>query len=362
MKLVAILSTLLVIELAAPRLACAEGGAPVSSSGPKIELAQQPVVDACNRSCGLSILNKIDTSPAFGMTSPNPGSSKKNGARKVFNYILDTRGSDVSKEGADIATDKVSDVRSSTTEFYRSQLKRDELHWQVVTLIARIASLFGQSEKTPADTVGYVNGLRILIGEEETEIVLTTLTSSGIDQARRELANVRPLDLPQTLDLEEAMLASALEMDPILASVRQELQPYNNISKDRRTTTKVTYTGLEIAGFVPTIVAPIAQTALLGVVMANGGSEQDKLLKEVYFAKRYEKRRELVQKELRLALDARQIGIASKNATLYHFGQELTKHLCGDQLALHLFCPAMVAARRNQPNNSFASSTQHQTQ
>jgi hypothetical protein len=295
-------------------------------------------VSACaaGNSLSFSVLNDIDTSPYYGIGGPGAKRGAK-GARKVANYVLDTRGTDSSKEGADVVLDMVSDVSSETTPYYRDQIHRDDLHWQAVCLMARIAGALGKP-LTESDTmVTCVSQLRELVGDNATESIVRGLSDSEVEAAHYEMQGNRQFDLVHFLSAQDAMMVSALDHDSIIGSVRKDLQRYNGWSDTRRSGTKVLYTSLQVAGFMPNLLAPIAQTTMFGAVMANGGTEQDKLLKEVYYAKRFDKRRDLLRKQIELALRSRDTAIATRNPSLYHFAKELTRATCGDELTSHLF-------------------------
>ena len=345
---------LLSISLA---MACSVPGAMVAASekelpaGGKLELSKD-VYGGQKEECDFSILKKIDTSPIFGLepthVAAKRGTSK---ARSLVNFMLDTRGTDWSKEGADVAIDKNSDVSSDTTSFYRDQVHRDALHWQVISLIAKIASALGDGVGESDSAIQSVSHLRNLIGDTETDTVMRWLSGQDIENVKSEIPKTIEFDLPHILDAQEVMLSAALDKDSVIASVKKELLPYTNKAKGRRVATKIAYSTLGAAAFVPNWIAPLAETSFLGTMMANGGPEQDKLLKELYYAKRLEKRRDLIQRELNLALNTREISVATANAPLYHFSRELTEYLCGEGMERRLF-PEETSSLSSETNTA----------
>lgn len=307
-------------------------------AGARLELSKDVYGGQEGEECDFLILKKIDTSPIFGLQPARNaavhGTSK---AKSLMNFMFDTRGTDWSKEGADVAIDKNSDVASDTTSFYRDQVHRDDLHWQVISLIAKIASALGDGVGESQSAIQSVSQLRNLIGDVETDTVLKWLSGQEIENVKSEIPKTVRFDLPHILDAQDVMLSAALDRDSVIASVKKELLPYANKGKGKRVATKIAYSTLGAAAFVPNWIAPIAETSFLGTMMANGGPEQDKLLKEIYYAKRLEKRRDLIQRELNLALNTREISIATANAPLYHFSRELTEYLCGEDMERRLF-------------------------
>ncbi|MBX9725209.1 MAG: hypothetical protein K2X81_27645 [Candidatus Obscuribacterales bacterium] len=298
------------------------------------------------------ILKKIDTSPDFGLQAKRSNVVKKGSsrARSLVNFMFDTRGSDWSKEGADLAIGKKSDISSDTTGLYEDQLHRDNLHWQVISLIAKIGSALGSDTKLDSDDnlIQSVSLLRTLIGEAETDRIMEWLTGDETKNLKGEIPLTARLDLPTLLYLQDSMSSIALERDSVTADIKSELLPYGNKCKSRRVATKVVYSALGIATFIPNWIAPVAETSFLAAMMANGGPEQDKLLKELYYAKRLERRYDLIQKELNLALNCRAISVATDNAPLYHFSKRLTEYLCGENMERKLFHEQTFSANKNQ--------------
>lgn len=330
---------------------------PGNSPPTQIEVNVNESDDEC-----FGILTKIDTSPVYGMDAGKKGVTSKGStskAKSLVNFMFDTRGSDWSKEGADIAVHGTSDITSDSTRFYRDQMHRDELHWRVITLIAMIANGLGKAQPSDAQShtvIGYVTELRGLIGDGETDDILKWLTGSDTDRSQSDLRRSETLDLPKVLEAQDAMLEAALNKDIVIASARKELQPYANKTKSRRVATKIAYSTLGMAAFVPNWIAPIAESTFLGTMMANGGPEQDKLLKELYFAKRISKRTELLQRQLNLALDCRAISVATNNGTLYKFAREFTEYMCGETMETALFPGEQMISGRIEEQKS-----EHQT-
>ncbi len=300
-------------------------------------------VDERKDDCDFAILEEIDTSPVYALERAQSGATAKGSskARSLVNFMFDTRGSDWSKEGADIAVHGKSEITSDSTSLYRDQMHRDELHWRVSSLIAMIASALGKNESgsdaASQPAVNYVAELRSLIGDAETDAVMKWLTGSDIDRVKTEIPGTEKLDLPKILEAQDIMLEAALNKDLVMASVKKELLPYANKGKGKRIATKVAYSTLGMAAFVPNWIAPVAEATFLGTMMANGGPEQDKLLKELYLAKRIGKRTELLQRELNLALNSRAISLATCNGPLYKFAREFTEYLCGEEMESRLF-------------------------
>lgn len=324
----------LCLALAWPDLAFAQSRECLSAATQIIQTAPPAQLNHRAQRYDFAILDKIDTAPEFALRPQANGAGRRGAskARSLVNFMLDTRGTDWSKEGADVVVGKKSDLSSETTQFYLDQIHRDDLHWQVVSSIARVAGAYSNA-LTADSSVGSFNEnaalLQQLIGARETERTIKWLTEQAMDDQQGKPPKQKWLDLAQLLDCQEAMNRTAMEKDAVLETIKRELLPFANKGKNKRIATKLAYSALGIASFVPNWIAPIAETTFLSTMMANGGPEQDKLLKELYFAKRLEKRHDLIGKEVSLALSCHQISIETGNTALLHFSQDLTAYLCG---------------------------------
>lgn len=351
MKNLLLLSIFVVIACSMPG-AMEAASERVIQSGANLELSRGISGGQEAEGTDFLILKRIDTSPVFGLQATrNAAAHGASKTKSLMNFMFDTRGTDWSKEGADVAVDTDSEVASDTTGFYRDQVHRDNLHWQVISLTARIASALGDGVRESLSAIQSVSQLRNLIGDVETDNVMKWLSGQDIENVKSEIPKTLEFDLPHLLDAQESMLSAALARDSVIASVKQELLPYASKPKSTRMATKIAYSTLGVASFVPNLIAPIAETSFLGTMMANGGPEQDKLLKEIYYAKRLEKRRALIQRELNLALNTREISIATANAPLYYFSRKLTEFLCGKDMERRLFTDetASVSSKNNTP-------------
>jgi hypothetical protein len=83
-------------------------------------------------------------------------------------------------------------------------------------------------------------------------------------------------------------------------------------------------------------------------MFANGGPEQDKLLKEIYLGKLLERRRMLITDEIRTALDAYEIAGAKNNTVLQYGACMLLRHLCGPTYHLSVVQNAGPVAQGTQ--------------
>lgn len=125
-------------------------------------------------------------------------------------------------------------------------------------------------------------------------------------------------------------MEASVATDPVSQQIINYLHEYNNVSKLNRGSQKLVRTTLSLASLSPTLVAPAAQAAIFAWVMASGGSEEDKLLKEVYLGRSLETRKKAIYERANLALDYYQMSLLTKNPALLQCCRSLVKQMAGD--------------------------------
>lgn len=281
------------------------------------------------------ILSDIDygrlTEPGTIANEAHGGNQPKSGnkARSVVNYIFDLRGIDYSKEGADLALDSPSDIDSKFMRDIDLQMRTWETNRQTTYAILQLARNVGAKEMSPDQVADDLHVLYKLIGKAHSDPIwgqLMKMTSENLI----DLPGIKiPEDFEARNRTAERMVDQCLQSDPIYQTTSKQLRLYSDKSKLARNASKVEYTTLTVAALAPSIVGPIAAVTLMGAKYANGGPEQDKLLKEVYLSKLLEKRRAMISNEVNTALDAYDLGRAQNNVVLQHTACSLLRHMCG---------------------------------
>ena len=95
----------------------------------------------------------------------------------------------------------------------------------------------------------------------------------------------------------------------------------------------------------PTFVGPAAKTALVAFVMATGGPEQCKLLKELYLDKRLESRCKALNEEAHLAVDNYQLALLTKNPVLLGYSESLVGQMIGGHHVNEVFGTSLLAKK-----------------
>ena len=170
----------------------------------------------------------------------------------------------------------------------------------------QMASELGSASKTPSqtkseNTVSEFRKLSDLIGSKNAALMLEAFAKET--GTKSVVAGPITSDnFEQRAVIQRRLIAMSLHSDEIYQDISKQLHHYSDKSKGQRNATKVAYCTFTVAGFVPTIIAPLSSTAMVTTMFANGGPEQDKLLKEIYLGKLLERRRALVTEEITTAL------------------------------------------------------------
>lgn len=261
-------------------------------------------------------------------TSKN--SEKTHGfTRTVANFLFDMSGIDYSKEGADIALEKFNDIRSEFTKQCELEIGRWDTHKKACLAILELADSVGTDSALDAVNMNLpFETLTQHLGRTHAERILDTLV-----RAKQYSMQVEGPALSKGFsareELTDQLIGYSLDTDVIYQDLKNKLGSFSNKTPAQRTASKVTYSGLNIAGLVPTIVAPISSVTQGGAIFLNGGPEVDKLLKEMCLAKLLERRKMLLSCEVRFGLAAFEKADKDKNPALKHAAAALLKRVCG---------------------------------
>jgi hypothetical protein len=125
----------------------------------------------------------------------------------------------------------------------------------------------------------------------------------------------------------------AMDGDPVVTELMKRLQNYNHKSRTSKVTSKVVEAGVSIATWAtPGFLIPLAfEAAGAAYVMATGGTEEHKLIKELYYDKRLESRWRTINEEAQLALSQYQAALASHNGALLACSESVLTQLVGSE-------------------------------
>lgn len=264
----------------------------------------------------------------------------------AVDYMIPFTGFATSSEAGDIILDEKLKVKSLASAEFARQKQIDELHLQLVSSMLQIAMGLGATDQNRGQSMVAegTQQLQDLIGEQETENALAAIKTWSASIKVPEAVFAQDLwSIKQQEYKLKTVLDSALDNDPIVKGVTKSLHKYNHRSKLMRTTGKVVETTLGIAAFTPTLVGPAAQLGLMAFILATGGPEEDKLMKELYLDKRLQSRATVLNQKAVMALSNYQTGILTRNPVVMALAESLVADMSGAESVNKVFCRSILS-------------------
>jgi hypothetical protein len=333
---------------ATPTPTAARAGTPTTTpsgaTAAKFDTEQTPPAKSPKLEGQVSVKDKgifqaqtLDAEVAEAVQKKNASVLRKAGlkGKSLANFVFDLRGFDWSKEGANAIADKNIDPKNEAAKEYLIRKKCDEQEIQKTALMMQMAMYMDNDPKKANQAL---LALGKVIGTPQAEgiygaIKLLQGEDLNIEDSRLEL------DFDQKRTAVGRILEKTANTDFVLTDVSKRLSKYNHRSKFIQISAKVVYSGLGLATFTPTLVAPIAEAALLSFMMASGGPEQDKLLKEIYLGKIMQSRCNVLNEKAHMVVESMDMALLSKNKRLLATTKALIKDLTDDETATSMLGP-----------------------
>ncbi|CAN5575978.1 hypothetical protein BH10CYA1_BH10CYA1_22030 [soil metagenome] len=253
------------------------------------------------------------------------GSLRKSIAKisDMAQFMTAYKGFQASSEAADVILEEKQKLKSKAAVEWIKQKQHDELHPKVVSSLMQIASGLGMSapSKQQKNVDVGVKQLASIVGDQDAKRALTAMTAwaASVKESNAPLTAQEPLNVLKLDSATKKLIESSLQRDEIVLETRSKLQKYNHRSKLLQATAKVVNSTLSVAMFSPTIVSPAAQIALFAFLMATGGPEEAKLLKELYLDRRIECRYKMINQEATQAINNYNVASITGNSVLVQF-------------------------------------------
>ena len=129
----------------------------------------------------------------------------------------------------------------------------------------------------------------------------------------------------------------ALSKDPVAAEVTKRIHKFSHHGKVARASASLIETSLNVASLTPTLIGPAAQAALLAFFMTTGGTEEDKIIREVYLDKRLQSRADVLLREANMATSAYQTALLTHNPLLIGCSESIVRQMAGADAAQKVF-------------------------
>lgn len=252
--------------------------------------------------------------------------------KTAANFVVFYRGDAPSSEAGDVILDEKHKLKSRASAEYLIQRLRDEMHVAIVANVLQIAAGLGKSDPQLAweEIAPAYASLKQLTGAAEARRILDCLSDwSKQLTADPNTYRQRPWTIAQRRERVKLIMTACMNTDPVIQEIKAQVHKYNHRSKLMLATSRVVKTTLEIAALTPTIVSPAAQVAEFFYVMATGGPEEDKLLKELYLDKRLTSRGKAISEKAQLALENYELAMLTRNPVLLAACQSIIRQMSG---------------------------------
>lgn len=297
-------------------------GAIISSSTPPLNGSADTKEQAALSKTVDTLLNSsLNKSAAFS-ESDKAVNRYRTGRHKAWskmkdasNFIVPWHGFGPSSEAGDVILNEKLKLKSLDAAEYSRQTQIDSTHVEVLGQMLQLAKCLGSNDSTEAATVRCE--LEKLTSPDETktlEAFIRELEQIDIAEA---IQNFRtPMSAWEKRKRKIQLADSFIKNDPVIDEITKRIHQYNKRTGVARISGHVVETTLGLANWIPNVLAPLSQGTLMSFEMANGGSEENKLIKELYLERRLQTRRESLTDMAQLLFDSYQDALSQGNCQL----------------------------------------------
>lgn len=244
-------------------------------------------------------------------------------SKNFIHYLLNYRGVGPSSAGANALMER----NLSTSSVLAAELKWekavDEKYVSTVNACAELADAMDREdaqERESAIADAKAN-LEYLLGADEATKVVDKFQA---------LRNVMPKVTPHAGNLgvaaERARIKTLeeaiIKQDPILSETAEKLNKYA-VKKRTEVLTGAIQSALGVAGLAPSLIGPCAQLVKTAFILSTGGSEENKLYKEVFLFKRIEVRARTISQLSNTAVRSYHMACLTNRPFLAAYAQSL---------------------------------------
>lgn len=261
----------------------------------------------------------------------------KSRANDALNSIFMFKGVSVSSQAGDVILDEKMKINSLGAAKYARQKLQDDIELRTTQSFLQVAMALGTRDpsKSAQQLAEAREELVKLGGSDAAEKViatLTTLCTSNVYQP----GNAQNWSIATAQDRIRKAIQTAAVKDPIVEDIKHDVHHYNHHSQVTMAAHRMVRVALSVTSLAPNIYGPASQALLFGYVVLSGGSEQSKVMKELYMGKRLSSRAGLLAEEAHLVFHNYQLGAATNNLPLVACSQILLERMIGSEGATAL--------------------------
>ena len=142
--------------------------------------------------------------------------------------------------------------------------------------------------------------------------------------------------LTQTRTRIESAVQAAATTDPIVKELQEDVHHFNHHKTSTMVAHRMVRVALSTVSLAPSVVGPAAQALMFGYLAITGGTEQEKLLRELYLDKRLSCRARLLSEQAHLAFENYQLASMTNNKLLMECSEQLVGKMTNPDLATKL--------------------------
>lgn len=246
----------------------------------------------------------------------------------ALNSIFMFKGVSQSSQAGDVILDEKIKLNSLGAAKLSIRKIEDDIETKLLTKILDLAGAVGNRDQAAIDEA--TTDLKAFAGEDETKDLLNALNNIGeqdlVENSEFALRTAKSSEISKRVNL--AVRSAALS-DDVVEEIKADLHKYNKHRPGTMAFHRVARTTLSVIGCTPNLIGPASQAVLFGYVMASGGSETSKVVKEIYMGKRLEVRAATLREEIHTLFNAYQSAVSNKNAVLAGAARELLSSKIG---------------------------------
>lgn len=259
-------------------------------------------------------------------------------ARNFAHYLLNYRGVGPSSDGANALMERKIKASNTITTELKWEKAIDEKYVETVMACAELADALDRTNDADRQKAlaAVTTKLDRLLGAEGALSVVTKFKA---------LKNVMPVapvtestsSLGVSVERERiaALTESVMKNDEVVAEVAKKLSNFT-VTDKTQAVTGLAQGVLGVAGLAPSFVGPAAQVLKTVLILSTGGSEENKLFKEVFLFKRLEVRTRTISNLATTAVRSHNLATLTNRPFLKAYSEAMMRQLGDDELVKDL--------------------------
>ncbi len=259
-------------------------------------------------------------------------------SKDMLNFACLFKGVSPSSEAGDVVLDEKTKLKSLASAKYQLQKLDDSMQLKVTEAILDLAMNTGNTTSVDLNRLNQSTAaLSGLTGQETAQQIAAHLQSLVASDTIDGTVATKPLwNVDESKSLVGNTVARAARVDPIVSDITDEIHHYNQHSKGVLAGHRMARTALSVASLAPDLVGPVTNTILFTYITLTGGTEQEKILNELYIDKRLSSRANLLGEQAHLAFYNYQLGALTGNKLLMACSRQILARMTDAQTAANL--------------------------